>query len=481
MMLNCTTPEQADSATKSLEKTEDTHAANCDTDSEKDEKDQGRGCANSVEVSPAQKTSTESGQTSNEEDPSPDQSSPSKTPSGWHSRRTTKKTETAQSTKLDPSFSQHISLISESMERRKSITAARRKSMFSLISTKEASPSSQKGMAHMGRALSSQLLAGDTDSAHANSTLSRFRNLMDQQYQEIEADMIDTNVSIAHSVVRRVSRLTSKVGIDVTAKSGTGASADAEKAEDMETGQPPLPLDEVMKKEELRRKLRDYNHELYTSDMEEIYIFQNPEYHHRAVEACIMMHCFYLGVWSTNFITIVSESTLKLSFWHTMIIIPLCLLSIPALASINKISNKLDAVAHMNLSVMLETVKLNMEATEQSNNLRENILERVSSENIGFSSDEEKLLLVDSLFGAVDIDSSGTIDQFEFRVLLKQLDLSYSDARFHVLFSAIDIEALGSIKKYEFYNLLFPSTRQELKELKRYFEFEGQQGRRRGF
>ena len=479
-MLNGTTPEQADSAMKSLEKAEDTRAANCDTDSDKDEKDQGRGRVSSVEISPAQKTSTESGQTSKEEDPSPDQRSSSKSPNGWHSTRNAKKSEAAQLAKLDPSFNQHISLISESMERRKSITAARRKSMFSLSSTKEASSASQKGNAHLGRALSSQLLAGNTDSvnAHANSTLSRFRDLMDQQYQDIEADIIDTNVSIAHSVVRRVSRLTSKVGIDVTAKLGTGASADAEKAGDMETGQPPLALDEAMKKEELRRKLRDYNHELYASDMEEIYIFQNPEYYHRAVEACIMMHCFYLGVWSTNFITIVSESTLKPSFWHTMIIIPLCLLSIPALASINKISNKLDAVAHMNLMVMLETVKLNIEATEQSNNLRENILSRVSLENIGFSSDEEKLLLVDSLFGAVDIDSSGTIDQFEFRVLLKQLDLSFSDARFRVLFSAIDIEAQGSIKKYEFYNLLFPSTRQQLKELKRYYEYEGLQGRR---
>ena len=77
--------------------------------------------------------------------------------------------------------------------------------------------------------------------------------------------------------------------------------------------------------------------------------------------------------------------------------------------------------------------------------------------------------LVDSLFGAVDIDGSGSIDQYEFRILLRQLDLNYSDKKFNVLFSAIDIEAANVLKKYEFYNLLFPCTKKELRELMQYY------------
>ncbi len=211
------------------------------------------------------------------------------------------------------------------------------------------------------------------------------------------------------------------------------------------------------------------NADLYSSDFDNIYIFGSPKLYDCAVEACIMLHCFYLGVWSTNFITITSYSTLFVEWWEIMIILPVVLISLPALARINMTNSTLQAVANMNLAVMQETVHTALEATEQTANLRESILQRVNDECIPYNDHEEKLILVDSLFGTVDIDGSGAIDQYEFRILLRQLELNYSDKKFHVLFSAIDIEAAGEIKKYEFYNLLFPCTKKDLRDLIEYY------------
>jgi len=501
LMLNGVTDDDVEQAQATLTRAEDL-ASNTDSDEE-----QGRPRTKSVELSPAQSTSAMNGPISaklespdsqlthrsrnqphtESKDRMPEHRESGLTASVWNSHKS-RAARTHQAKGKLHAAGQHVptSLIGDVMERRKSVTAARRKSIFSLTSAKEppkpageaARQSNNMHLHNIGRALSEQLLAGhkDIENAHANSTLSQFRDVLDTQYLKAEARAVEGG--IARNVVRRILQLTSKVHVDASKDGASKGSTDGVEAGE---GKGPVLMTTTEQDGEAQRaRVRNYNYDLYNSDIENIYIFQNPEYYYRTVEACIMMHCFYLGIWSTNFLTIVSASTLEAKLWHGFIIVPLFLLSIPALAGINKISNKLDAVAHMNLTVMLETVKLNLEATDQSNNLREAILERVSLESIGFGTDEEKLLLVDSLFGAVDIDSSGTIDQYEFRVLLKQLDLSFSDARFEVLFAAIDIEAVGYIKKYEFYHLLFPSTRRELQELRQYYDYEGLQkaGRR---
>jgi len=496
LLLHGVTDDNVENAQQTLRSAEEL-ASNTDSDDEI-----GLPRAKSVELSPAQSTSAKhellpakpespSPSLTNRKHlnleatdrPTPEHRESELTKSGWNSHKNRAARIQEAKDKLQAA-GQHVpsSLIGDAMERRKSITAARRKSIFSLSSKPEPTKvggttvrrSSNLQMNTIGRALSGQLLAShkDIENANANSTLAKFRETLDARYLQEEAANIGEEQGITRKIAKRMSKLTSKVDIDRTRESAA-SKGDADDAESGSAKLPTLSKTDSQIFEDHKARVRNYNFDLYSSDMESIYIFQNPEYYYRAVEACIMMHCFYLGIWSTNFLTIVSESTLNLTFWHIFIIVPLFLLSIPALASINKISNKIDAVAHMNLAVMLETVKLNLEATDQSNNLREAILERVSLESIGFGTDEEKLLLVDSLFGAVDIDSSGTIDQYELRVLLKQLDLSFSDARFHVLFSAIDIEAVGYIKKYEFYNLLFPSCRQELRELRQYYEYEG--------
>jgi len=58
----------------------------------------------------------------------------------------------------------------------------------------------------------------------------------------------------------------------------------------------------------------------------------------------------------------------------------------------------------------------------------------------------------------IDQDGNGELDRFEFRALLKQLDLPYSDDRFKQLYRALDTDGDGTIREEEFCQLLYPQT-----------------------
>ena len=371
-------------------------------------------------------------------------------------------------------------LVTETMVRRKSIVTHRRKSIFSSV-TEKVEPASEKAAAprptlqSLGRALSGQLISKHASSdmdPHGNSELAKFREKMDAQYMSAEVEELQ---NAKHSIGSYIQRNCFKKFCAMLPFCHSAVSQDP--LNDLETGtkrmealkDPSERALEAMAAEDLRREVRQKNEELYKSDMSCIYFFGNSIHVTRVVGAIIMLHCFYLGLWATNFVSIIIDSPLDTYFWEFALILPLCLISLPALAHINKITSKLEAISNMDLTVMQQTTKTYLESMAQMTSLRESILERVTDEGIPYNTLEQKLSLVDSLFGAVDIDSSQSIDQYEFRVLLKQLDLNFSDARFHILFLAVNIEAAGIIKKYEFYNLLFPSTKQQLREIKQYY------------
>ena len=61
------------------------------------------------------------------------------------------------------------------------------------------------------------------------------------------------------------------------------------------------------------------------------------------------------------------------------------------------------------------------------------------------------------LFEEVDQDGSGSIDKGEFRMMLRKLNLTYSDHRFNLLFRAVDcIGGDGVLEEEELINFMFP-------------------------
>lgn len=57
----------------------------------------------------------------------------------------------------------------------------------------------------------------------------------------------------------------------------------------------------------------------------------------------------------------------------------------------------------------------------------------------------------------IDQDGSGTIDKGEFRMMLRKLNLTYSDHRFNLLFRAVDsIGGDGSLEEEELVSFMFP-------------------------
>lgn len=61
------------------------------------------------------------------------------------------------------------------------------------------------------------------------------------------------------------------------------------------------------------------------------------------------------------------------------------------------------------------------------------------------------------LFVEIDQDGSGSIDKNEFRLLLRKLNLKYSNHRFELLFRAVDsVGGDGEISEPELVEFLFP-------------------------
>lgn len=130
----------------------------------------------------------------------------------------------------------------------------------------------------------------------------------------------------------------------------------------------------------------------------------------------------------------------------------------------------LDALT--NISGHLDTVTEVLEDTADQNvllaELRTKMLDLLNKEK------DPKLGLI-SIFSAVDVDGSGSIDRLEFRGMLRRLQLRYSDKRFARLFRALDVTADNSIKLDDFQGLIFPELhRGELAEyLEKIDELDG--------
>ena len=132
---------------------------------------------------------------------------------------------------------------------------------------------------------------------------------------------------------------------------------------------------------------------------------------------------------------------------------------LPCIGYVTRVASILSAVAELNLPVLMHTLEESIEMNEMVEYLRSKLLDK--SKGAGLSIDDQKKKVAE-IFQTIDVDGSGEIDEKEFRMLLKSIQLTFSSHRFRILYRAIDFNRDGAIELSELISFLFPDdTNQE--------------------
>jgi Ca2+-binding EF-hand superfamily protein len=192
-----------------------------------------------------------------------------------------------------------------------------------------------------------------------------------------------------------------------------------------------------------------------SEDFKDIFLFGRPKIFFFTVNVAIMFCCFYLAVWATNYITMISHYNDSPALWQILLIFPM-VIAFQLLAAINKSVALISAVCTLNLNLTLQVANETLEMDQAMSEMKDHTLLRIVEIFNEIDTLDKKLEVVDALFDSIDKDGSGEIDQFEFRGLLRNLSLHYSDERYRKLYRAIDSDGGGTIGKSEYFSLLFP-------------------------
>ncbi len=169
---------------------------------------------------------------------------------------------------------------------------------------------------------------------------------------------------------------------------------------------------------------------ILVNNIQSIFLFGNKLWFDKAVEIGIIMHCLYLSLWAMNFITTIKDAKIPVHN-QVIIVVPILLIGM-TLGHIIQTLSVLDAVCNLNLDAMKSVV----EDTEDTINLIESLRKDID-DGINQLADANvtRLQLIEELFLQIDEDKSGYIDRLEFRNLLRQLELCYTEDRFNRLFN----------------------------------------------
>ena len=198
---------------------------------------------------------------------------------------------------------------------------------------------------------------------------------------------------------------------------------------------------------------------------DDIFLFNKPIVFFRMIEFQIMFTCLYMSLWSTNFITIVKENT-SLTItekWlsHLIMLIPI-IISFNRVAYIAETYSLITSISDLNISAVYDALILNEQIYKISDEVRKKFQDKIKIWSGSMHPDKyQQAEFMKVLFLEIDLDGSGSVDHSEFRVLLKKLNLTFSDFRFQLLCRALSTicSCDNSINEAELSEFIFPGIK----------------------
>ena len=197
-----------------------------------------------------------------------------------------------------------------------------------------------------------------------------------------------------------------------------------------------------------------------SDDFSIIFLFGSKELYARAVETSIIFNCLYLAMAVTTFIPSVIAELHKKDIIYLFIPV---VISLFCFGKITRICSMLMAVCDLDLEVIHTVLAQEIDARQLADEFRVTMEAKITEFKL---QNPEYLSLslretVEQVFEEIDEDGSGTIDSIEFRKMLRQLNLFYSDRRFNTLYFSMDIDGDGGVTIDELEKFIF--TPEQLK------------------
>jgi hypothetical protein len=198
---------------------------------------------------------------------------------------------------------------------------------------------------------------------------------------------------------------------------------------------------------------------------DDIFLFNKPIIFFRMIEFQIMFTCLYMSLWSTNFITIVKENT-SLTItekWlsHMIMLIPI-IISFNRVAYIAETYSLITSISDLNISAVYDVLVLSEQIHKISDEVRNKFQDKIKIWSGSMYPDKfQQAEFMKALFLEIDLDGSGSVDRSEFRVLLKKLNLTFSDFRFQLLCRAMSTVCRNenNINEAELSEFIFPGIK----------------------
>ena len=198
---------------------------------------------------------------------------------------------------------------------------------------------------------------------------------------------------------------------------------------------------------------------------DDIFLFNKPIIFFRMIEFQIMFTCLYMSLWSTNFITIVKENT-SLTItekWlsHIIMLIPI-IISFNRVAYIAETYSLITSISDLNISAVYDVLVLSEQIHKISDEVRNKFQDKIKIWSGSMYPDKfQQAEFMKALFLEIDLDGSGSVDRSEFRVLLKKLNLTFSDFRFQLLCRAMSTVCRNekNINEAELSEFIFPGIK----------------------
>ncbi len=198
-----------------------------------------------------------------------------------------------------------------------------------------------------------------------------------------------------------------------------------------------------------------------SDDFSTIFLFGSKELYTRAVETSIIFNCLYLAMAATTFIpAVITELDRK----HIIYLFIPMVISLFCFGKITRICSMLMAVCDLDLEVIHTVLAQEIDSRQLADEFRVTMEAKITEFKL---QNPEYLSLslretVERVFEEIDEDGSGTIDSIEFRKMLRQLNLFYSDRRFKTLYNSMDIDGDGGVTIDELEKFIF--TPEQLKK-----------------
>eukprot|EP00607_Mallomonas_marina_P008924 CAMPEP_0182421568 /NCGR_PEP_ID=MMETSP1167-20130531/6979_1 /TAXON_ID=2988 /ORGANISM="Mallomonas Sp, Strain CCMP3275" /LENGTH=413 /DNA_ID=CAMNT_0024598817 /DNA_START=24 /DNA_END=1265 /DNA_ORIENTATION=- len=196
-------------------------------------------------------------------------------------------------------------------------------------------------------------------------------------------------------------------------------------------------------------------------DFSDIYFLKSRKLFFRLVELTVLMNCFWMSLWATNFITLVSHLDNSAVF-QIIMVIPFVSM-FPLLNAIVRISSKLSAISKLDFEVIERVLEHDENTNHMMGYLREGI-DRMSKE-LHMEREEVIRTMIDEL-DLMYYPGDDGLDRDMFERMMRLLHVHMSKPQLFHLFNVIDTSQDGRVTVSELIAMVFPTHAEALQRQK---------------